>query len=186
MHILKQTSWRKAHVLTPLLSLLMAIGITGCTTETSTTPSVTPQGTVSLDALKVGMPESTFKDAILTFVPDPKGAILGKVQYLSRTNNAFGGQVIAQCMNGTCFQLQIYHLDHPISKDIAVRSMQALLPSDAPAQSKVDDSELKKGSAGKLTEVYSFGKSYVGELTYTDPSGGQVKIVSVTALNQTQ
>ncbi|MBI4534075.1 MAG: hypothetical protein HY711_09015 [Candidatus Melainabacteria bacterium] len=185
MHILKSTSLRKASAaLMPLVSLLMALGMTGCTTEPSTTTNVTPQGTVSLDALKVGMPENTFKDSILTFVPDPKGALAGKVQYLSRTNNANGGQVIAQCMDGKCFQLQVYHLSSPISKDTAIKSMRSLLPSDAPNQSKVDDSELKKGKAGKLTEVYSFGDSYLGELTYTDPAGAQVTIVNVWALKQ--
>lgn len=159
-------------------ALLLTIVATGCTLENTTPQSATPQGTLSLDAVTVGMPESAFKDAILTFVPDPKGAIAGKVQYLSRSYDSSGGQVIAQCKDDVCFGLQIYHLDKPISKDEALKRMKELFPPDLPAQSKVDDKELKEGEGFFLTETYYFGNKYKGELIYTDKAGTQVKIVN--------
>jgi len=171
--------WKPETRVTSLLltsALLVALGAAGCGSGSSVTPTATKQGTVNLEALKVGMPETTIKEAILTFVPDPKGSIAGKNQYLSRTPNANGGQVIAQCKDNQVFGLQIYHQNKPVGKEVAIASLKQLLPSDVPPQSKVDDAGLKSAIP---VEVYWFGDDYRGELFYTDATGSQVKILSV-------
>lgn len=159
-------------------AMLLATGLTGCAPGGEVAPTATKQGTVNVDALKVGMPETTIKEAILTFVPDQKGSIAGKTQYLSRTQNANGGQVIAQCRGDQVFGLQVYHLDKPVSKEVAIESMKSLFPAETPPQSKVDDKSLKEGKDVNPVEVYWFGDDYRGELIYTDKTGSQVKIIS--------
>src|SRR4030095_859816 len=87
---------------------VLSLALTGCGSGNSGTPNAAPQGTLPLDSVKVGMPETAFQEAILTFVPDPKGSVGRKVQYLSRSFDATGGQYVIQCRDGRCFGVQVY------------------------------------------------------------------------------
>jgi len=166
------------------IALLTMVGTAACGSATGDqVVRPTKQGTIALESLKVGIPESSISGAILTFVPDPKGTFGGKVQYLSRTNDALGGQYIAQCRGGRCFGLQVYHLQEPISKDEALKTMHKLLPSNLPLQPPVPEIilegvDLRNGKPSGPTEVYHFGKTYSGELLYTDKTRSQVAIVN--------
>jgi len=174
-------NWKKQYKtlsLVALAAIACATMNTACSSSKDAAAVPTPQGTIPLESVRVGMPESTFKDAILTFVQDPNGNILGKVQYLSRGRDANGGQYLVQCKDGRCFGLLVLHKDQPISKDQALATMDKLFPSDKPAQSKVDDQQLKAGSSDTPTVTYFFGDSYKGELIYADKAGSKVKYVT--------
>lgn len=169
----------KKNALAVSVALLSVVSLSSCGKNASNTTNVTPQGTVQLETIKVGMPESTFKDATITFVVDPKPAATaaGRTQYLSRTYDKKGGQFVAQCKAGKCFVLQTLYLTNPIPKEDAIEIMKALLPADAPPQSKVDDSHMKAEKKNP-EEIYEFGDKYTGILQYTDKSASKVNIVS--------
>lgn len=172
-------NWKKQYKSLSLIALAAiscATMTTACSSSKDTAAVPTPQGTIPLEAVRVGMPETTFKDAILTFVQDPNGSLMGKVQYLSRGRDANGGQYIVQCKDGRCFGLLVMHNDQPIAKEQALATMEKLFPTDKPAQSKVDDKQI--GSVETPTETYFFGDDYKGELIYNDKAGSKVKIVA--------
>ncbi len=139
---------------------------------------VTAQGTVPLEKIIVGIPESTVKQSILTFVPDTSAnaGSGGKTQYLSREKNANGGQYIVQCKDGTVFQVSTLFTGTPLSKDTAESELKKLLPKDAPAQSKVEE------QTGK--QIYYYGDNYVGEVILLPATKGAAPLVSqVTVTN---
>lgn len=158
----------------------VSLTLTGCGSANNNAAVVpTPQGTISLDLVKVGMPESTFKDAILTFVPDPdpRASVGGKTQYLSRTKDANGGQYVVQCFGGTCRQVLVYYMDRPVSRETAMTVLKTLFPADAPQSLQVDEKGLKESTpVAKVT----LSDSYKGELICADKEGNQVKIVQAT------
>jgi hypothetical protein len=170
----------KKNALAVSVALLSVVSLSSCTKNSSNTTNVTPQGTVQLDTVKVGMPEATFKDATITFVVDPKPAATaaGRTQYLSRTYDKKGGQYVAQCKGGKCFVLQTLYATTPIPKEDALEALKVLLPADAPPQSKVDDSQMKSDKVKTPGEIYEFGDKYTGILTYTDKTGTKVSQVS--------
>lgn len=158
-------------------ALVASIGLTGCGSEDSTkTSQVTPQGTVELDTVAVGSPEDTFKEAIFTFVPDPKGSSGDTTQYLSRSYDKNGGQYIAKCKDNNCFLLQVFHTENPIPTEAAKETLQKLLPDGAPAQSRVDDSRMSEDIP---VRVFYFGDKYRGELIFADKEGETVRMVSM-------
>src|ERR1700730_10240676 len=71
----------------------------------SGTTSVTPQGTVPLEKVRAGMPESIFKSARITFAVDthPAASQGGKTQYISRVFTDKNGQYMAQCRDEHCY-----------------------------------------------------------------------------------
>jgi len=156
---------------------VLTLSLTGCGSGNSGAPSATPQGTVPLDSVKVGMPETVFQDAILTFVPDPKGSLGRKVQYLSRSFDAKGGQYVVQCRNGKCFGVQIYHVNNSPTRQVAFDSLKQLFPADLPAQSKVEEM-VDPSNPTCPVEVIYFGDNYKGELTYSDKNKKTVYIIS--------
>lgn len=164
----------KNALVTTALTALTVVSMSSCSKHGSTS-SVTPQGTVQLDALKVGQPEATFKDASLTFVTDTKAAATsgGKTQYVSRSYNPKGGQYVANCKDAKCFVLQVLYVTNPIAKEDALGTLKTLMPADA-VQSKVDDSLL----ASKNIEIYDFGDKYTGTLEFTGKDAANVKTVS--------
>lgn len=170
----------KKNALSVSVALVSVVSLSSCTKNASNTTNVTPQGTVQLDTVKVGMPESTFKDATITFVVDPKPAATaaGSSQYLSRTYDKKNGQYVAKCKNGKCFVLQSLYVTTPIPKEDALESLKLLLPADAPPQSKVDDSQMKSDKVKNPGEIYEFGDKYTGILQYTDKTGAKVTVVS--------
>lgn len=170
----------KKNALAASVAMLSIVSLTSCSKSGSNTTNVTPQGTVQLDTIKVGMPEATFKDATITFVVDPKPAASnnGRTQYLSRTYDKKGGQYVAQCKGDKCFVLQTLYMTTPIPKEDALEVLKTLLPADAPPQSKIDDSQVKAGKVKTPGEIYEFGDKYTGILNYTDKDSGKVNTVS--------
>ena len=159
--------------------IVCAIAMTGCSKGgTGNTSVATPQGTVDLQALKVGMPESTFQNAVITFVPDPKGSFDGKNQYISRATDANGGQYVAQCKNGQCFELQVYFNANPVSRDTALKTLQGLLPPETGAETSVNDAEVKAAKVDHPTEEHLYGKDYKGQVCYADKNSTGVILVN--------
>src|SRR5579885_2337881 len=109
------------------LSSLCAIAMTGCSSSEPVATKATPQGTIDLSQCKVGMPESTLKDALLTFVPDTAGRVNGKVQYISRGTNADGGQYLAQCKKDRFFEIQVIYNEAPVTKEVALKALHDML-----------------------------------------------------------
>ncbi|MDP3507659.1 MAG: hypothetical protein Q8T09_06680 [Candidatus Melainabacteria bacterium] len=144
----------------------------GCTQTESN--EVTPQGTIALEKITLGVPESTLKEAMVTFVKDPSATANagGKSQYLSREKTAAGGQYMVQCKDGTVFQISEIFTE-PTSKEPAAIELGKLLPAGAPEQSRVEE---------KLTsDVYYYGSDYTGELSFKDAQKSQV--TSLTSTN---
>lgn len=162
-----------------LICLLLCLCASSACTRGNDNPSAV-QGSVPLEMLKVGMPETVFKNAILTFAVDtnPTAGAGGKTQYDSRTYNSKGGQYLAQCRADKCFELQVYYVKNPISKEEALETMKQMLPAEATSESKVDDSQIKSESMAQPTEFHYFG-DYRGELIYTDKSATKVAVVNV-------
>ncbi|MBZ0185275.1 MAG: hypothetical protein K8F91_03410, partial [Candidatus Obscuribacterales bacterium] len=175
--------WNKNSLAGALISLALSLGLTSCGGggTTSESNAVTPQGTMELEKLKVGVPEKVIEDAVLTFELDenPMSRVGGKHQYISRTKDKKGGKYLVQCVNGNCFETQAYYTENPITKEQAIETMKTMLPTQAPEQSRVDDSQLKDGKAEQPVEKYYFGDAFYGELVYTDKSGELVKFVNV-------
>lgn len=137
-------------------------------------PRATPQGTVSLDTLKVGAPEALFKDAVLTFVPKDTTAGSNVTEYISRTFDRNGGQIIAQCQDNRCIRIFIHHTDKPISKAVAEESMKNLMPTNAGESTKVTPD---KKNPKNPVDFYEFANGYRGSLIYSTPSGSEVATI---------
>ncbi len=145
----------------------------GCTQTEGN--EVTPQGTIALEKITLGVPESTLKEAMVTFVKDPSATANagGKSQYLSREKTTAGGQYMVQCKDGTVFQISEVFAETPTSKEPAVIELRKLLPAGAPEQSRVEE---------KLSsDVYYFGSDYTGEISFKDAKKSQV--TSLTSTN---
>jgi hypothetical protein len=142
----------------------------------------TPQGTIDLHQVKVGMPESTFEKAVVTFVPDPKGAMGTKTQYLSRTPDENGAQYVVQCTNGRSYEIQVYFHQTPVSKDVAMKALENLLPSEAIAAPAIDAAEVKAGQVPHPMEVLQYGKDYKGQIAYADNKADSVILVNAWCL----
>ena len=170
---------RKQYKLVMAMSVFSLIVFTGCAKRAGGN-GVTAQGTISLDTVKVGMPESTFKDAMITFVPDvkPNASTNGKTQYLSRIMNAKKGQFVVECKDGNCFWLEVkYPAETPITKEEGQENLKQLLPADAPPQTKVDDSTFKS----KHEEIIEYADKYTGMIEFAD--GANDKVIAVSAFN---
>ena len=158
-----------------------ALGLTACSTgESGNKTSATPQGTIDIKAVKLGIPEATLKDAMLTFQPDPKGSIGPQTQYLSRTNNENGAQYIAKCRDGKVVEIDLIYPKEKVGKDAAKQDLMVLMPADAPAQSKVDDKQLKDGKTASPIEIIYFGDAHQGQVVYADKTASQVMMVLAT------
>ncbi len=154
------------------LIALTAATLTSCTQGANN--EVTPQGTIALDKITLGIPESTLKEAMVSFVRDPsaQASAGGKSQYLSREKTTAGGQYMVQCKDGTVFQIsQIFAV--PTSKEPAVIELRKLLPTGAPEQSRVEEKA--------TSDVYYYGSDYTGDLSFKDEKKAQ--IVNLTATN---
>lgn len=136
---------------------------------------VTPQGTIALEKITLGVPESTLKEAMVTFVrdPSPQASAGGKSQYLSRPKTTAGGQYMVQCKDGNVFQISEVFAETPTSKEPAVIELRKLLPPGAPEQSRVEE---KANS-----DVYYYGSDLTGELNFKDAK--KTQIINLTATN---
>jgi hypothetical protein len=156
-----------------LFMVFAAASITGCTQGDSN--EVTPQGTIALEKITLGIPESTLKEAMVSFVRDPsaQASAGGKSQYLSREKTAAGGQYMVQCKDGTVFQISEVFAETPTSKEPGIIELRKLLPSAAPEQSRVEEKA--------TTDIYYYGSDLIGELNYKDSKKAQ--ITNLTATN---
>lgn len=137
---------------------------------------VQKQGTVNVETLKVGVPESIIKDAVLTFVLDeaPAAKAGGRNVYLSRTKDSRGGQFSAQCKDGNCFRLESIYVE-PITKEQALTTLKGMLPSAA-GEPTLRANDAKNTDAG--IEKYDCGETFVGEFTLVEPKSDKVKQVA--------
>ncbi len=147
--------------------------MTGCTQGENN--EVTPQGTIALEKITLGVPESTLKEAMVTFVRDPSAQANagGKTQYLSRPKTTAGGQYMVQCKDGNVFQISQVFAETPTAKEPAVIELRKLLPSGAPEQSRVEEKV--------SSDIYYYGSDLTGELIFKDAKKTQV--VNLTATN---
>ncbi|MBK9146141.1 MAG: hypothetical protein IPM23_27055 [Candidatus Melainabacteria bacterium] len=164
-----------------LASALVASMLAGCGTGSggSESPVVTPQGTMELERLKVGIPEQTLEKAVITFELDenPLSRVGGKTQYLSRTRDKKNGKYLLHCNKGNCFQIQALYTDKPITKEEAMEVIKTLLPEGAPEQSRME--ETKEPDSDNKIERYYFGEDYMADMVFPGADGTEVQIVTV-------
>jgi hypothetical protein len=149
----------------------------GCGSGSAGDPVVgTKQGTVNVEGLKVGVPESIIKDAVLTFVLDEQQAAKsgGRNQYLSRSKDSKGGQFSAKCKDGNCFRLEAIN-EPPITKEQALDTLKKMLP-DAAGEPTLKAASAK--NADESVEKYECGENYGGEFVLTEPKSDKVKLVA--------
>jgi len=164
--------------LTMAIAIACTLGVAACSSGPSETAALpTKQGTIALEALKIGMPESSIKDALMTFAEDPKGAFGGKTQYLSRAYDANGGQYVVQCKDGKVYGIQVYLYKGTLPKETAMKVMHQLLPAAA-TEFKVDDTQIKDAKVAQPTEKYNFADGSTGELVYSDRTLNQVGMIN--------
>jgi len=155
--------------------------VTGCTAKDTGTATQGYKGVINLEGIKLGTPEESAKSALLTFVPDPNVPAPFS-QYLSRTYDQAGGQYCLSYKEGTPKQLRIVYAQQPISKSDALAKLKNILPSSAPEETKVDDSEVKSGKKDAPVELHFFGDNIKGEIIYSDKAANTVKVISVMSL----
>lgn len=167
--------------------LLISFCLVGCGSGTTgDSGAVTPQGTIDLENLKVGVPENIIEGAVLSFQLDenPISRVGGKNQYLSINKDKKGGTYIAQCKDGYCFQLQALYKDDPITKEQALETAKRMLPERTPEQSKVDDSEVAAGKVDNPREVIFYGDDFYTEIVYADKAATKVLNVNVNDVSK--
>lgn len=157
-----------------LLVFFAAATMTGCAEVANN--EVTPQGTIALEKITLGVQESTLKEAMVSFVRDPSAGANagGKSQYLSREKTTAGGQYMVQCKDDTVFQISEVFAETPTSKEPAVIELRKLLPTGAPEQSRVEEKA--------TTDIYYYGTEYTGELNYKDATKTQILNLTATHL----
>lgn len=168
----------KRNAVITTIAAVSILSLASCAKKgTSEIAHVTPQGTVNVDELKVGLPEKTFKNATITFVLDNNPAATGggKTQYWSRVPNKKGGKVVATCKDDKCFVLRVNFESSPVSKDDALETLKQLLPADAPPQTK---EETKKPN-----DIYDFGDQYTGMLQQSPTDDTKYILVSAIAMS---
>ncbi|MBX9670743.1 MAG: hypothetical protein K2X93_24290 [Candidatus Obscuribacterales bacterium] len=150
----------------------------GCGSGNYGQDGASKNGTINVEGLKVGVPETVIKDAVLTFVLDEQQAAKsgGRNQYLSRTKDSKGGQFSAQCKDGSCFRLEAIYADNPITKEQALETLAKMLPTSATAPVVREGSKAKDPTSP--TEKYDCGDVYVGELIYLEPTSDKVRLVA--------
>jgi hypothetical protein len=121
------------------------------------------KGYLAFEDVRLGIKEDKLKRAIFSYSIDKPGCVDGKTQYLSRIVNAYGGQYAVQCRNNQIYQIEVYHREKPASKEIALATMQRLLPPEATEQPVFQSKE--QGADKNLeSEFYRLGDGYRGEL----------------------
>jgi hypothetical protein len=152
-----------------------SISLSACTSSGVQQAQVN-HGTVRLDAIRVGTPEEVFKEAIMTFIPDPVGSQYGKNQYLSRLPDANGGQYVVQAKDDVCFEVSVVHAKQLAPKTLAMETLHRLLPGNIKDEPVIKSVPAKEGAI----ETYTFGKNYVGQVVYADKGATEARVISVT------
>src|SRR4029453_11339957 len=117
-----------------LVIFLMSL-CAGCTTVGST-----PRFRIlSLDDVRIGMPQIAFAQATDLFFFDEHGHFGQKVQYNSKKTGAGGAAYIVHCRNGRCFGVEVKYPQSGIPRQTALKVMDRLLSDTAPVISEHDD-----------------------------------------------
>lgn len=179
-----KTVWQVVRVATLAgASALITSSCISADVNTNTT-QVTPQGTVELDKVRAGMPESIFRAARITFAVDTKMEATkgGKTQYISRMYNSKNGQYMAQCHDDRCFLLQVLY-NQPVDKEYALATLPMLVQQEAPKENFVDQTVLKNPKTSMAAEFHYFGNKALAIVTYSDKSATKVSSISVYAMS---
>lgn len=162
-----------------LCAVSVATLMAGCSSKDPGTVSQGYKGVINLEGVRLGLPEESAKGAILTFVADPNVNQHGSTQYLSRVYDKNGGQYCLAYLNGSPMQLRVVYAQAPISREDALAKIKAIAPSNAPEETKIDDSEVKAGKKAKPVEIHYFGDGLRAEIYYADKTAKTVELVSV-------
>lgn len=153
--------------------------VSACTTADPAVSSKAYRGVISLDAVKLGLPEETAKSANLTFIADPK-VVAPFSQYLSRSYDNQGGQYMIDYYNHKPISLHVIYADKPISKEDALVKLKALLPQNAPPEGLVKEFQAW-GKSKDRGESRVFGEDFKALLIFADKEATKVKMISVYA-----
>jgi hypothetical protein len=180
----RKISWQAVRVAATVGATALVTSSCISANDTGTT-SVTPQGTVPLEKIKAGMPESIFKSARITFAVDthPAASQGGKTQYISRVFTDKNGQYMAECRDDKCFELSVLY-NTPVDKDAGLASLALLLPADSPPESGVNDNIVKepKNKDPRAIEVHFYGNKYTAIVIYSDKSATKISQINCYAL----
>ena len=158
--------------------------VAGCSTKDSSTATQGYKGVINIEGVRLGLPEESAKGAILTFVVDPSVNQNGNVQFLSRVYDKNNGQYCLGYINGQPKQLRVVYAQTPISKEDALLKLKQIVPTGAPEETKVDDSQVKAGKKPSPCEFHYFGDGLKAEIIYTDKSAKTVKLVSISNITK--
>lgn len=167
------------HIFQLLCAASVVTLMAGCTGTESGTATQGYKGVINLEGIRLGLPEESAKDAILTFVADPSVNQDGNTQYLSRVYDKRGGQYCLGYSKGQPVQLRVVYAQAPISKEEALVKLKAIVPAGAPEETRIDDAEVKAGKKVGPVEYRYFGDRLKAEIIYSDKTATQVKLVSV-------
>jgi hypothetical protein len=157
-------------------AILSAVTLSACSTTGNTPQAAVNKGNVPLEAVRVGTPETIFKEAIITFIPDQFGTTKEKNQYLSRFTDASGGQYVVQAKDDLSYEVSVVHREKTLTKEEALAKLKRLLPTNVTSEPELT-TPLAKGST---VETYKIGEGYTGSLAYKDKTGKEVSMVTVT------
>ncbi len=157
--------------------------LSGSTTTDTVTQSY--KGVINLDGVRLGLPEESAKGAILTFVADPS-VYGGVTQYLSRIYDKDNGQYCLGYVNGDPHVVRVVYSQAPVSKETALARLKMILPTNAPEETKVDDSQVKAGKKESPVEYHFYGDKLKAEVIFTDKSAKLVKVLGVMNLKSDQ
>ncbi len=174
-----KASKRSVYIHTLCAASLLTI-LSGCTTTDTATQSY--KGVINLDGVRLGLPEESAKGAILTFVADPS-VYGGGTQYLSRIYDKDNGQYCLGYTNGNPHGVRVVYSQAPIPREAAMARLKMILPTNAPQETRVDDSEVKVGKKNNPVEYHYYGDKLRAELIFADKSGTLVKVVGVRTFN---
>jgi hypothetical protein len=153
-------------------AIIAAMTLSAC--GTGNQAASVQRGTLALSMVRVGTPEQVFKDAIMTFVPDPNGTTADKTQYLSRLTDDNGGQYVIQAKNDECFEVDVVQNGSGIDKQTALKKMENLLPAEIVASIK----PTVKNDRKLPIETYNYDGKFKGQLIYADASKTAVKYIT--------
>jgi hypothetical protein len=158
------------------LAMLSSVALSACTSTGGTPQAAVNKGTVSLEAIRVGTPESVFKEAIITFIPDPNGTTDQKNQYTSRFTDEAGGQYVVQAKDDISYEIGIVHREKTLTKEDALARLKRLLPMNVKDEPVV----VTPATAKNPSETYKIGDAYSGTIIYKDGNAKEATLVQVT------
>ncbi|MBX9951087.1 MAG: hypothetical protein K2Y39_18090 [Candidatus Obscuribacterales bacterium] len=151
----------------------------GCASKDQNVATSGYKGVISLDGIKLGVPEEAVKSASLTFVADTNANQPGMTQYLSRAYDKDNGQYCITFVDGQPRQLRVVYNMEPAPKENALARLKMILPASAPEETKVDDSEVLAGKKDSPVEYHYYGDGLKAEVIYANKAARTVKLVGI-------